>query len=293
MELTSDIIGTNPKYPKIVNHGALEVDINTYDNYPSDNNPVRVLPKLSEMWAHGNKNIHLVPNVSVQPLGVRNAEDGASSDVVREAKKAMMSGLKGREVADHLRSRFAAKDIQSAKDDLSKLAGEQGLLGNVYIDASAFKSFREAEQFLNQHRNRLARDIVVNEGSMTPEVVSLLASRFHKNVVSSLDYNRDLFDNYKMHLVDSGKISNDYVIDSKEALRLAFLSEKEQPKEAVKKEIKAVPQEVVNEELGKLAEGRSKEARIARDEMIIGKIRPILEFVQAQFSKGTDRPLEG
>jgi hypothetical protein len=290
MDLTSDIIGTSPKYPKIVNHGAFEVDTKTYDNYPSDNNPIRVVPKLSEMWAHGNKNINLIPNVSVQPLGVRNADEkDASEEVIREAKKAMMSGLKGKEVAEHLRSRFTAKHIQASKDALEKLAGEQGLLGNVYIDASAFTSYKDAEQFLNQHRTRLARDIVISNSNMTPEVVSLLASRFHKNIISSLDYNKDLFDNYKMHLVASGKISNDYVIDSKEALRLAFLTEKESmAKEPSKKEVKIIPQEIVKEQLGKMVEERSVEARIAHDEMIIGKVRPILEFAQAQFSKGKE-----
>jgi len=290
MDLTSDIIGTSPKYPKIVNHGAFEVDAKTYDNYPSDNNPVRVVPKLSEMWAHGrDKNINLIPNISVQSLGVHNAdEQNISENIVREAKKAMMAGLKGKEVAEHLRSRFVAKHIQASKGALEKLAGEQGLLGNVYIDASAFTSYKDAEQFLNQHRNRLAREIVIKDATMTPEVVSLLASRFHKNVVSSLDYNKDLFDNYKMHLVASGKISRDYVIDSKDALRMAFLVEKEQPKEPAKKEVKAVSQEVISQELGKMMNERTAESMIARDEMIIGKVRPILEFAQAQFAKGKE-----
>ena len=38
-ELNQDIMGTSPKYP-INNLDYLTVDTNTYDNYPSDNNPV-------------------------------------------------------------------------------------------------------------------------------------------------------------------------------------------------------------------------------------------------------------
>ena len=288
LDLSSDIIGTNPKYPKIVDHSGIKADVGSYDNYPSDNNPVRVVPKLSEMWSHSNKNINLIPNVSIQQPLMSVNSGVTPSDVVREAKKAMMAGLKGKEVSEHLRSRFTPSDIDSSKDELVKLASEQGLLGNVYIDMSAFSSFKEAEQFLTQNRNRLAREIVVNSGSINSKTASLLASKFHKNVVSSIDYNQDLFDNYKIHLVASGKISNDYVIDSKESLRMAFMAEKEQVKDVKKKEMKSVPKEVMSDELLKMADNRLKKDKISSDEMIIGKIRPILEFARSQFSKGKE-----
>jgi hypothetical protein len=106
--------------------------------------------------------------------------------------------------------------------------------------------------------------------------------------VASIEYNQALFDVYKMHLVASGKISNDYVIDSKEALRMAFLSEKEQPKESVKKEAKAVSQEIISQELGKREEEKIASSKLSRDEMLIGKVRPILEFAQSQFAKGKE-----
>ena len=63
-DLSNDLIGTNPVYPKIVNHDWLSPQ--NYDNYPSDNNPVRVIPKLSEMWNHEGSGIRLVPNTSTQ-----------------------------------------------------------------------------------------------------------------------------------------------------------------------------------------------------------------------------------
>jgi hypothetical protein len=285
MDLTSDIVGTNPKYPKIVNHGAIATeDIKSYDNYPSDNNSVRVIPKLHEMWNH-DTNLRLVPNVSVQPLGVRNAED-PTPEIIREAKKAMMAGLKGKEISEHLRSRFTSKHIASAKEQLAKLAEEQGLLGNVYIDASAFTSYADAEQFLNQHRNRLAKYIVTKNGTVDQNVISYLASRFHKNVVPEIVYGSDLYDHYKMHLAATGNIKPDYVIDSKESLRLAFLMEKPAPIAPTKKEAKVIPQDVMKEGLAKIAEKHEESARISSDELLIGKIRPVLEYAQSQLAKG-------
>jgi hypothetical protein len=75
-DLCSDIIGTNPKYAPIVDHNWLNVDLSKYDNYPSDNNPVRVLPKLHDLWNHGNldSNTNLVPNTQSMPLCVHSSE---------------------------------------------------------------------------------------------------------------------------------------------------------------------------------------------------------------------------
>ena len=184
-DLNQDIIGTNPSFPKLVNHGWLTVDPKTYDNYPSDGNPVRIGPKLADLWDHENTGINLIPNQTVQQLcGVRAIDNTeAVAGVVREAKKAMMSGLNGSGLADHIRARFSSQDIAMARDALTQLSEEQGLLGNVYIDASAFSTAKEAEQFLTQHRTRLAQDIVLNEGKLTKSVVSFLANKFRKNVI--------------------------------------------------------------------------------------------------------------
>ncbi|MBE3086364.1 MAG: hypothetical protein IMZ64_09140, partial [Bacteroidetes bacterium] len=77
-DLCSDIVGTNPVYPEIVDHSWLDVDLSKYDNYPSDNNPVRVVPKLHDLWNHAAQTgINLVPNATVRPLGVRSSEEDA------------------------------------------------------------------------------------------------------------------------------------------------------------------------------------------------------------------------
>jgi len=290
--LNQDILGTSPKYPPINNLDYLTVDPSTYDNYPSDNNSVRIQPKLADLWNH-NKDcgVNLVPNQTIQPLGLRNADedkDEVVANFCREIKKAMMMGHTGKELAEYLRARFDQKTIEASKEEMVKLSKEQGLMGNVYIDASAFYSSRDAEQFLTMHRNRLAQDILINDSLVNPHVISLLANRLHKNVVANISYDGKLFDKYKAHLVSSGRIDSDYVIDSKESLRMAFLtgSVREVVKTAkVKNEVHATKEEIVQElnERGKRAEVLK---RLAAEDLTFRDVRPIIEFTRMHFSKG-------
>lgn len=284
-DLSSEIIGTDPKYPSVVNQEWLNPDPDTYDNYPSDNNSVRIQPKLSEMWNNEtDTGINLVPN-SVQPLGIRSAEINDKESVIREAKKAIMAGLKGSDLSSYLRSRFTADEISTAKEGLEKISKEIGLLGNVYIDISAFKSATEAEQFFMKHRNRLARDIVV--GKIDPSIATYLAQKFRKNVISNINYNEDLFKKYRPYLEDSGKISKGYVIDSKESLRLAFLSEPEQEgTKLVAKKKESLSKEQIVEGLSKNAEINLVSQNLAEEELVFHNAYPIVSFIREQMSKG-------
>jgi len=289
-ELPQDIIGTNPKYPSLVNHDWLTIDVNSYDNYPSDNNPVRVVPKLSDMWGHkADTGINLVPNLTVQTLG-RNADEKSKeetvSNIIREAKKAMMVGISGKDLADHLRARFAHNQLISAKEHLEKLAEEQGLLGNVYIDASAFSSAKEMEQFINNNRTRLAQDIVVNNSNLNTSVIGVLASRFHKNVVASVSYNDDTFNKYKSYLVDAGKIDRDFVVNSKETLRKAFLSKKEIKEPQVVKAEKKIDVEAFDKDMSLRIKMANEMKQAADEEILFRKIRPILEYAREHLAKG-------
>ena len=289
-DYSSDIIGTNPQLPPIVDHSWLDVDLSKYDNYPSDNNPVRIVPKLSELWNTNasQTGVNLVPNAKVMPLGVRSSEEDSRvvQQITREAKKAAMAGLKGKSLIGHLRARFAAKHLEMAQEELKKVAEEVGLLGNVYIDASAFNSYDEAEQFIRQNRNRLAREVLMNTTNLNPNVVSMLASNFHKNVVASITYDEKLLNKYKAHLVQAG-LPADFVIDSKETLRAAFLYEKKAEKieDAPKKEEK-MDEEKVKEALDQMNAVKEASDRVAQDISVIAKVSPILSFVQENLSKG-------
>lgn len=289
-ELPKDLIGTDPKYLPIANLDWLSVDIGKYDNYPSDNNSVRIQPKLADLWGHNkDTGINLIPNQTVQSL--KNAEstnvDSSVDEIAREAKKAMMFGLKGKELADHIRARFSANNIVMAKEAMEKLSEEQGLLGNVYIDASAFISAQDVEQFLNKHRNRLAQDIVINKSQLNPTVISFLASKFHKNVVANISYDKNLFEKYKTHLVGAGYIDKDFVIDSKETLRQAFLMEPMREKVTkTAKTIKRISKNEAVQEIVNRSERAAIQRKLASEEILFRNIRPILKFARQQLVKG-------
>lgn len=291
-DLCTDIVGTQPNYPKIVDHSWLDVDLAKYDNYPSDNQPLRVVPKLHDLWSHATAQtgVNLIPNTQVMPLGVRSSEEDARAvdQIVKEAKKAVMAGLKGRNLSEHLRARFAAKHITLAQEALKKVAEEVGLLGNVYIDASAFSTYDEAEKFLSQHRARLARDILMNTEGLSLSVLSMLANNFHKNVVASVDYTEDLIKKYRDHLVQAKRIPADMVIASKEDLRRAFLYEevKEVINGSPETPVKRLSEEQTKQAAEQMLHERAVSDCEAQDSILLSKISPIVAFVQENLSKG-------
>jgi len=292
-DLCSDIIGTNPQYPKIVDHSWLDVDLSKYDNYPSDNNPVRIIPKLHDLWSHAatQNGVNLIPNASVMPLGVRSSEEDirAVDQIVKEAKKAVMAGLRGKKLGEHLRARFTSKHLGMAQEPLKKVAAEIGLLGNVYIDASAFSSYNEAEQFLTNHRSRLAQDILLDSAEgVNPNVISTLASTFRKNVVSSVNYDENTFKKYREHLVQAGRIPSDMVIASKEDLQRAFLyiapaAEVVAAKAAPEKKM---DKDQMKDVLVKGYQEQSFRKSEEQDSVLLSKISPIVAFVQENIARG-------
>ena len=291
-DLCSDIVGTNPVYPPIVDHNWLSVDLAKYDNYPSDNNPVRVVPKLHDIWNHSANQcgINLVPNSQVAPLGARLADEDikAAAQVVKEAKKAVMSGLKGKNLSSHLRARFATKHIQAAAEDLKKIAEEVGLLGNVYIDASAFNSEHDAEQFLSQHRSRLASQLLVNVDGINHNVMASLATVFHKNVVASVEYNEAILTKYRDYLIMAKRIPEDMVVASKEDLRQAFLFV--WPAKVAAEPVKAPEKKLDKDQMDEIMEKNAQQLSIVKaeeqDSVLIPKISPIISFVQENLAKG-------
>lgn len=291
-ELSPDLIGTNPKYPKIVNQNWLNVNKETYDNYPSDNNPVRIQPKLSEIWNTDDKGPQVLPNMKAQPMGLasnNNESEKLKASVIKTAKKAMMEGLKGSGVSKRLKSLYTPDVLKSAQEDLKKLASEEmGLLGNVYIDASAFENYDDAESFMKQHRNRLARDLLYKAGHADPAVVAAISKKFRKNVVSNINYNEKLFGHYKEHLVLAGQIPKDFEIDSKETLRQAFLKDPEKKLGSMRpaQPVKKLSSKEISEGLKKISEENQLENKKATDQMRLAAIRPVISFIQENLSKG-------
>lgn len=289
LNLPSGEIGTDPKTPQLADLDWLKMQAD-YDNYPSDNQSVRVTPQLSDLWNHNPlQGVRIIPNTKVMPLGLRSGADAeAIAEVVREAKKACMMGYDGAKIAEYLRSRFTEAHITAAKEHLGKIAEEMGLLGNVYIDVSAFKTQDEAEKFLGQHRGRLAQFMVMGSSDMNRAIVENIASKFHKTLVASVTYDNALFNKYQDHLVVAGRIPKEFTVDSKEALRQAFLyvkpvvaAEPSQPKQE-----KKMSSEEIEQGLQQIAESRQTTARETRDSLLAGRINPVISFVQENLSKG-------
>lgn len=292
--LSQDLIGTDPKHAPIVDHSWLNPQ--GYDNYPSDNNPVRKQPELADLWNANRQNsgVSLVENQTVQPLGVRSAEQKAveaklkTEEIVREAKKAFMAGMGVKKVAGHLKSLFTEGELKSAHDELKSVSDERGLLGNVYVDASAFASYQEAEQFMKKHRNRLAQDLLFDCENMNPGVVATIASKFRKNVVSSVKYDDNTFRKYHDHLVMAGRIPEDFVIDSKETLRDAFLYEMpvQESSASEAKPEKKMSAEEIQENLSKFSEEKHSKENETEEVLQWTSVKPIVGFVQQHLSKG-------
>jgi len=285
-ELPQNVLGTDPKYSPIVDHVWLSADAGNYDNYPSDNNPVRVLPKLSELWNPERVETGLNRVPGYESCGCAKQKMTPVPLILRTAKKAMMKGLVGSGLADHLRERYSKKELESAREELTKLSSEQGLLGNVYVDLSAFENYREANEFMTKHKNRLARYLLVKDSSIRPELVKALSLNFKKDVVSSMDYGKEVLASYKSHLITAGKIDPSYEVDSKEALKKAFLARFKDAPIEVKAAEAPMAQEDINSVLTAQAANREASNRIASTEIEFSTVRPIVAYVRELLAKG-------
>jgi hypothetical protein len=209
---------------------------------------VETIPQLEENWKRtGEASTSLIPNIikseGVSPSDKIKAED--IRDVVLAAKKEMMKGSTGKVLASKLAALYPKNLIRAAKDELIKLASEQGLLGKVYIDLSPFDSCQEAARVLGPSRIRLAKYIV---GKPRRHVCSShlggYCKELRKDVVEAMDYNADILSAYTTHLRVAGMIGPEDVIDSKDMLRSALLKASESTRPETVQSQKKEPERV-------------------------------------------------
>lgn len=258
------------------------------DNIPTPNN-VQILPQLQDAWSHTEqRSTQLIPNViSVTPKKASEVPSEDVRDLIRQAKREMMAGVTGKTLSAKLSARYMPDVILAAKDELIKLSAEQGLLGNVYLDMTAFDSCAEAARILGKNRVRTARCVV---GSPTRNVCSShktgVCRDMGKKVVASMEYTKDMLDDYTTHLRISGKIAATATVDSKESLREAFLSVPAKPVESAPRVEEKVD---VNKMVTALAAENQKSAamqeKTARQQRFY-KARPIMAYMQDQMLRG-------
>lgn len=259
------------------------------DNIPTEL-PVEAVPQLQEAWTHSpEKSANFIDNKAALPREfVKKASDTQISDVIKTAKMEMMNGYKGKTLAGRLAGYYEPYVIKGAKDRLIKLAEEQGLLGNVYIDITPYKSCKEAARALGRNRIRTAR-YVVGEPS-THACASHhegFCKELGKKVVAAMDYSKEVLKEYTDHLRVAGILASDEYVDSKESLREAFLrTPNVSPAKTKKKAEKKVDMKILNaslaKELEKSAEQQEKFAAVQR----FLSARPILAHMQNQMLKG-------
>lgn len=264
-----------------------------YDNIPSES-PREIIPQLQEQWSteQYSSPFRLVPN-AVVPDGSSGKPKGVSEDniydVTRVTKKAMMQGKTGKELVDFLRERFDSDTLKAASGELKKVAAEEGLLGNVYIDLDPFSNTKEAAIQLGKHRIRLA-SFAVGKPSMQKDFTdpSGRCRNLGKVAVEQVDYTSEVLAHYETHLKNAGVIGKNDTISSKEELRTAFLNARYKKAEKVPENNENVSQETVDIDkyVKEVSEIKKQQEEKMSAEVRVARVRPILAKVQDLMLKG-------
>lgn len=273
----------------ISNLDWLDVRPGTFDNIPTENQR-EIIPQLEDSWG-GRKDTPLtfVPN-SPCSAGPTVAPDRVM-EVITTAKKAMMSGSTGKDLSYKLASLYQIDTLEAAKEELIKLASEQGLLGNVYLDLSVYDTCKEAARDLGVHKVRLAKFAVGKprkQASFIDDNGYCLDLK--KKVVEAVDYSKELLGEYENHLKIAGVISAGDTIDSKETLREALLSKNKilassMPVEAPKEKV-AIDEKGVESAISDANQKKSSEEEKAAANMQFDMAKPVLAYMQDEMLKG-------
>jgi len=194
-------------------------------------NQREVIPQLEEAWGADRRTQGLVPNVErvIEPYAPGEAggppfRQASKEDLQRVIQRAMRRSAYGdpldlimREAAEEL-----GKDTPRIASAMKQVKAEHGLVGNVYLRASAFPGLHNGK-WKNEIRRKCsgARYLIADEGSTLGDIVKM-------EVVASVPWDEALA-YYKPKLAAAGyKVATS---GSPEAiLRAAFLSQPEKVK---------------------------------------------------------------
>lgn len=267
-----------------------------YDNIPSDFNR-EIIPQLEAQWGseHYENPFYLVPskaNIVVNEENTHTISPEQIVEVVNVTKRDMMNGLSGREVAASLRDRYPSRVIQAAASELKKVAAEEGLLGNVYVDLSAFNSTKEALDHLGHHRVRTASFAVGSPKREKDFVDSFGRCRnLAKTVVASVDYTPAVLAHYETHLKNLGTLAKTASLTSKEDLKNAFLAAKKANSTSVSSDKQEAVFSVPSDEEASSAMASLKDLSEIKDSqeaasMRMASARPVLAKIQGLMLRG-------
>jgi O-acetyl-ADP-ribose deacetylase (regulator of RNase III) len=278
-------------HAKIPDLDWASIDIEDKDNIPVPMN-VRIIPQLVESWSYTGKDraASIIPNQSSTAVKDKKINSEDVKGVVDTAKKEMMSGLVGKDLASKLASAYPASLIRAAKPELQKLAEEQGLLGKVYIDLTPFDSCKEAARVLGNNKIRLAKYVV---GEPKRHKCSShdqgICRELNKKVIASMDYSDAVLSEYSDHLKVAGILDKSASLESKEQLRDALLYSNEKTAAKSDKKKDGLPKRTFEEVRDEFKSALSKKAsatEVQEDLDRFSEVRPILAFIQNEMLKG-------
>jgi len=292
----------NEKEAKLVDLDWLDVNQKDYDNLPFNDIPQYIaIPKLEEAWSHReDTNFNLVPNVDLDFKYNRPQENKPNDvlDLLNFTKKQMMSGKTGSDLVEVIKTKATPNLIKEAYDRLKELSLEQGLLGNVYIDASVFSKCEEGSNFVAK-RAKTAKYV-----KAIPKCNDCFYNKkgrcdiYRKFVAKEINYDEDLFNFYSKHFSSlRGKEVN---ITSKEDIQKEFLAKVvEKPRIAefkpTTKEKEEKSLEDITENYDKYMEDLKKELSNVKKESVEKEISMLLvkgysgsvirDYIKTKYSK--------
>ncbi len=223
LEIPEDILGPTSK---TASSSPGLVDLSWFSEgtvgYPSASHPSDIRTQLASVWHHFQEpGTHTggIDNV-INPSEVVKKASDAKTELLAAVKKAANARKVGKALTS-ITANYPADVVESAKDELEKLAAEQGLIGNVYMDLSAYPNRIAAEKHLASFK-KMPEFMV---GTPYAEVGQKFASDkfLGKSVVASVDYSPELLARFSARLAAEGLIEEGEILNSKEDLRTAFL----------------------------------------------------------------------
>lgn len=293
-----DLSGALGDHEAVADLSWMDIAPGEADNFPSES-PREVIPQLEAQWTAekeaGDSGLSLLPNrgaeVHMSAPKDKPVSDAEIQDVVRVAKRAMMSGFMGKDIVPELRARFASEVLDAAQDELKKVAAEEGLLGNVYLDLGAYRTTKEALTHLGHHKIRLA-SFAVGSPSQEPNFKDPSGNcrNLGKKVVDKVAYTGEVLSHYANHLHSIGALPKEASLETKEQLRQAFLTARMANKNEGAPEEKPVVPQVTDEQYSNISKevlnkAATQQSRLAA-EVRIAQARPILAKIQGLMLQG-------
>lgn len=225
MDLPESVVGkSSANKEPLADLSWLEHEAFQTPAWPSKANPHNIKEALHDAWhEHGG----IMPGAQFGIDDILEPEDGDNKkeasvlepEVV--AKRAMMAGMPWEQVQEHLAARYPQDVLDAQGEKLATLKAEAGLLGNVYLDLSAYDSVKQASRILGPFKTRMASLVVgepTKEASFNPA-----AKPLGKTHVASVEYTPELMGKYTERLLMAGLIPSGTKISSKEEMQEAFL----------------------------------------------------------------------